>query len=94
MSLKIDYVKMSNKDEAYTKVKEFITPDLIAKFNVKAEFDYNEADKKIKAKGKGFDFALDFQEDHVNLDLKLSLLLKPLKGKVLDALERQVNKII
>lgn len=94
MEVKIDYKNMTSRDQAYDTVKDFITPELIAKFNVKADIDYNDAGKLVKAKGKGFDFSLDFADDHVLLALKLSILLRPLKGKILSALERQVKKVI
>ena len=41
MDLRINFNKNSNKEEAYEAVKGAITPELLAKFQVKATLDYN-----------------------------------------------------
>ena len=51
MDLKVDYQNSKDKKEAYQKVKAAITPEVIGKFNVKADFDYKE-NEKISASGK------------------------------------------
>jgi hypothetical protein len=92
MGLKIDYKQVTNADEAYKKVKELITPEYIAKFQVKADIAYNDAAKTVTAKGSGFKLDLCFLEQHCDLDLDLSFLLKPLKGKILEKIEGQIKK--
>lgn len=94
MSIKIDYKQVENKDQAFDAFKENVTPEAIEKYQVKADFDYRKDQNKIQAKGKGFDFTVEFKEDHAALDLNLSFLLKPLKGKILDSLERQITRIL
>jgi hypothetical protein len=90
----VNYDKSQDKDEAFTNVKGLVTPQLMEKFQVKAQVDYNESDKVITAKGKGFELVCHFNDSACELDLKLSLMLKPFKNKVLEGLSRQVKKVI
>lgn len=92
MDLSIPYANVTNKDEAFGKAKEAITPEMLAKFQVKAEIEYG--DYQAKAKGKGFELTLDFTETSLDVKLDLSFLLKPLKSKVLEGLEKQIRKIV
>ncbi|MFT6631102.1 MAG: hypothetical protein ACJAS4_001049 [Bacteriovoracaceae bacterium] len=92
MDLRINYDKNTNKEEAYEAVKLAITPELLAKFQVKATLDYSE--DLISAKGKGFKLDLGFEPDACTVKIDLSFLLKPLKGKVLEGIEKQLNRII
>jgi hypothetical protein len=94
MSLEVRYEKVASSSEAWDAVKSHITPELIAKFKVKADVDYNEANKKIKAKGKGFELNINLLDDKAVADIKLSLLLKPLKGKVLEGIEKQLKRVV
>ena len=92
MDLSVPYSVSSNPDEAYKNAQAQITPEYIAKFNVKADINYDEASKKIEASGKGFTLTLSFKDSETHADLKLSLLLKPLKGKILETIERKLSK--
>ncbi|MEA9358100.1 polyhydroxyalkanoic acid system family protein [Bacteriovorax sp. PP10] len=92
MSLKIDYKQITDADQAYAKVKELITPEYIAKFQVKADINYDDVKKQVTAKGSGFKLDLCFLEKHCEVDLDLSFLLKPLKGKILEKIEGQIKK--
>jgi hypothetical protein len=92
MSLKIDYQKITNADDAYAKVKTIITPEYIEKFQVKADVTYDDAKKLVTAKGSGFTLTLCFLPQYCETDLDLSFLLKPLKGKILEKIEGQIKK--
>ncbi len=92
MGLKIDYENLKTSEEAYQKVKTLITPEYIEKFQVKAEIKYDDANKKVSAKGSGFTLILCFYDQHCDVDLDLSFLLKPLKSKILEKVERQIKK--
>ncbi|AUN98180.1 hypothetical protein DOM21_10335 [Bacteriovorax stolpii] len=92
MSLKIDYNNLTNSADAYEKVKKLITPEYIEKFQVKADIKYDDAGKKVTAKGSGFTLELCFFDKHCDVDLDLSFLLKPLKGKILEKIEGQIKK--
>lgn len=94
MSLKVNYNKVSTKEEAYAAVKGHITPELMEKFKVKAKVDYNEFAHKIVANGKGFELNIELLDDHVTATIKLSLVLRPLKGKVLDGIEKQLKHVV
>lgn len=92
MGLKIDYNNVTNADDAYKKVKTLITPEYIQKFQVKADVTYDDTKKKVTAKGSGFTLELCFFEQNCDVDLDLSFLLKPLKGKILEKIEGQIKK--
>lgn len=94
MDKKINYQKCASKEEAYSAVKAAITPETIEKFKVSADLEYLDGQNKINAKGKGFDLKIDFLEDSVELDLSLSFMLKPFRGKILEGLEKQLNRIV
>jgi len=94
MCKEVKYEKCANADEAWIAVKSHITPELIEKFKVKADVDYMEAQKKIKAKGKGFELNIDLLDDRARAEIKLSLLLKPLKGKILEGIEKQLKRVV
>lgn len=92
MGMKIHYQSSSSAEEAYTKARKVITPEYIEKFQVKADLTYDDAGKKVTAKGSGFTLVLCFMQDHCDLDLDLSFLLRPLKGKIIEKLEGQIKK--
>jgi hypothetical protein len=94
MSLKVNYEKVTSKSEAYTAVKGHITPELIEKFKVKAKVDYQESKSKIVAIGKGFELNISLLDDCAEATIKLSLLLRPLKGKILDGIEKQLKRVV
>lgn len=45
-------------------------------------------------RGKGVSGTITVEETRVALELKLSLMLKPLKGKIREGIERQVDKAL
>ena len=94
MSVEIRYNNLSNKDQAYEAVKSRVDEEMMRKFKVKAKVTPSDADKKIKAKGKGFELTLNFLEDKVVADISLSLLLRPLKSKINSELEKELGKVL
>lgn len=94
MSTKINYTKVTSAAEAFQKVKENITPETMEKYKVSADFDYQEAQNRIIAKGKGFELKMNFLADHATIDLDLSFLLKAFKQKITDSLEKQISRVI
>jgi hypothetical protein len=92
MSLKIDYKQITDADEAYAKVKTLITAEYVEKFQVKADVKHDDAKKIVTAKGAGFTLTLCFLPNHCDVDLDLSFLLKPLRGKILEKIEGQIRK--
>lgn len=92
--LNIQYSKVQDKDEAFQKVKAAITPETVERFKVKADFDYDDSSREIKAKGKGFELWMNFSENEAHVKLKLSMLLKPFHGKIMEGLEKQLKRVI
>ena len=63
-------------------------------FPVKIDFWFNDDDKIISGKGKGFQISLEFNEKDLDLFLDLSFLLKPAKKKILSSIENELSKYI
>jgi hypothetical protein len=92
MDLKIPYAA-NNKQAAYNSAKTLI-PDVIQKFGVKADVNCKDADTCITAKGTGFTAEITFKETEATVKLDLGFLLKPLKGKILETIEKQIKKVV
>lgn len=93
MDLKIPYANITDKKKAYDAAKSHVNQS-IEKFGVKADVKYDDTNLKVDAKGKGFSAFIAFEDDYVSVSLDLSFLLKPLKGKILETLEKQFKKVI
>lgn len=93
MDLKVPYGKVTDKKQAYELAKKHV-PEAISKFGVKANVDFDDAATSMKAKGTGFDVKISFTDKEVQVSVDLSFLLKPLKGKVLETLEKQLKKVV
>lgn len=94
MGLKISYKNVTNRDEAYLKVKTLITPDYIQKFQVKADLKYDDDKKIVTATGSGFTLNMHFLDTCCDVDIELSLILRALKSKILAKIEDQISKNI
>jgi hypothetical protein len=94
MGKKIDYKKAKSNQEAYDLVKNNITAEKIQKFKVNAELKYYPENNKIVASGTGFTLTMVFRDSRVEMDLDLSFILKPLRGKIEGALENEIQKVV
>jgi hypothetical protein len=92
VSNKIEYKQVKSKDEAFLKMKGLMTPEYISKFQVKVELAFNEDKKEVTATGQGFKMTMKFFDTCCDIDLELSLLLRPLKSKILGKVEHQIEK--
>ena len=94
MDLKKAYKQVADKDEAFEKIKQVITPAYLAQFKVQTDIQYDKKSYCMTGKGKGFTLNLSFQDDHLDVDLELAFLLKAFKPKILASIEEQVDKVI
>lgn len=92
MAHSVRYTKSNNPDEAFEAAKGQITADYLQKWNVNADISYDKPAHKISAKGKGFDLSLTFKESETLLDVNLSLMLKPFKGKIVSTIEEKLKR--
>lgn len=92
--MKIPYSKVQSSEEAFSKVKELITPEYVKKFGIKSELTYDEAGKKIISKGKGFTLTVSFHEDACECDLDLSFMMKAFAGPVMKKIEAEVKQYL
>ena len=92
MDLKIPYGS-SNKTQAFQAAKKLV-PEALGKFGVTADVKFDEAAHSLVAKGTGFEAKITFTDSEAQVKVDLGFLLKPLKGKVLEALEKQIKKVV
>jgi hypothetical protein len=92
MDLSVTYKVATNQEEAFGLAKAQITPEYVEKFNVKTDISYDEGAGNMVATGKGFTLTLSFDDNKCDVTLKLSMLLRPLKKKILETIERKLNK--
>jgi hypothetical protein len=93
MELKIPYSQITDKKLGYDKAKQLI-PDVITKFGVKADVKNDDATSSLVAKGSGFEAKIQFLENEAVVSLDLGFLLKPLKGKIMETIEKQIKKVV
>ncbi|MES2525995.1 MAG: polyhydroxyalkanoic acid system family protein [Bdellovibrionota bacterium] len=93
MELKIPYTNITDKAKGYEEAKKRI-PEVIQKFGVKADVKTDDANHSFTAKGTGFEAKLHFQEKEVVVTVDLGFLLKPLKGKITEVIEKQIKKVV
>lgn len=93
MDLKVPYANVTDKKQAYEAAKKLV-PEALAKFGVKADVKQDDAATTLVAKGSGFEAQIAFTDGEAQVKVDLGFLLKPLKGKVLEALERQIKKVV
>ena len=92
MDLKIPYGN-NDKKKAFEAAKKLV-PEALGKFGVSADVKTDEAAHSLTAKGSGFEAKIVFTDTEAQVKVDLGFLLKPLKGKVLEALEKQIKKVV
>jgi hypothetical protein len=93
MELRIPYTQITDKNKGYEEAKKRI-PEVIQKFGVKADVKTDDANHSFTAKGTGFEAKLTFLEKEVVVNVDLGFLLKPLKGKITEVIEKQIKKVV
>ena len=71
-----------------------VIPEVIAKFGVKADVKTDDSTTTLSAKGTGFEAKIEFKETEALVKVDLGFLLKPLKGKILETIEKQIKKVV
>ena len=93
MELKVPYSQITDKKQGYEQAKKLI-PEVIQKFGVNADVKNDDANTSLSAKGSGFEAKIEFRETEAVVNVDLSFLLKPFKGKILDTIEKQIKKVV
>ena len=93
MDLKVPYANITDKKQGFDAAKKLI-PDVIAKFGVKADTKIDDGSSTIEAKGTGFNASIKFTETEALVKVDLNFLLKPLKSKILETIEKQLKKVV
>lgn len=92
MDLSVTYQNATNQAEAFEIAKQEITAEYIAKYKVNPVIEYKTDEAIIEAIGKGFTLTLVFTQERCEVSIKLSLLLRALKGKILDGVQRKLER--
>lgn len=93
MDLKVPYSKITDKKQGYEAAKRLI-PEVISRFNVKADIQNDDTYSILSAKGSGFEARIEFTESEAIVSVDLGFLLKPFKGKILETIEKQIKKVV
>jgi len=93
MDLKVPYAQITDKKQSYEEAKKVI-PEVISKFGVKADVKTDDSTTTLSAKGSGFEAKIEFKETEAIVKVDLGFLLKPLKGKILETIEKQIKKVV
>ncbi|MCY4643511.1 MAG: polyhydroxyalkanoic acid system family protein [Bacteriovoracales bacterium] len=88
----VPYTKCASKEKAFEVVREG-TAKALAKFKVEAAITDNGQDE-IYAKGKGIDLKARFEDDRVEISLKLSLVLKVFQSKIEETIQKSMEEIV
>ncbi len=92
--LKVAYKTVKDKEEAFKKIKNYITPALFAKYNINPQIEYRQASNEILAQGKGFDLKILFTDGDLGLDLNVGFFLTPFKQVILEKIEKEVRALV
>jgi hypothetical protein len=93
MELKVPYTNLTDKKSGYEQAKKLI-PDVITKFGVKADLKNDDTNNSLTAKGPGFEAKIEFRDTEAVVNLDLGFLLRPLKGKIMETIEKQIKKVV
>ena len=89
------YQNSSSGDDAFSlAMKALDRAEKENVFPVKVDFWFNDQDRKISGKGKGFEISLEFNESALDIFLDLSFFLRPAKKKILSSIENELSKYI
>jgi len=90
----INFKIAKNKKEAFLIVKKNLTPKYLSQFKIEVELEYNAKKLEISACGNGFKLEIKFEDNYVSYALDLSLIYRPFKNKIVEALIKQLTQVI
>ena len=92
----VSYHKVSSANEGYKLASQILQgEEAKSKFPVKIDFSFIDGpEPKVIGTGKGFEVTLRFSESKVFVELNLKLMLKPLRGRILDSLTDEIKRIL
>lgn len=90
------YNKATSAKEGFELASSFLNgPGARSKFPVAIDFSFIEGEyPQVIGKGKGFEIILSFYDQQVSIELRLKLMLKPLRGKIIDALTDEIKRVL
>jgi len=94
MKLEIPYQNVTNKEDAFKKLKGLLHPDTFAQYGLKCDVRSDEYRCSADASGKGFDVNLECLDDKAIVEINLSFMLKPFKNKIADTIERKAKSLL
>ena len=90
--INVEYKQSKNQKIAFNKAKKRLSPNLFKQYKIEVDLSFDDENFQILGTGKGFDVSCYFYNDHLQFDVNLSLLLRPLKGKIESSILKELEK--
>ena len=89
----LNYSQVSGPKDAFKKAKSTLD-DVEKKGNipVPVSFSYEEERGEISGKGKGFEISIHFKEQTAEVNLSLSMMLRPFRSKIILSIEKALKE--
>ena len=90
------YYKAQNAQEGFNLATQFLEGhEAKSKFPIEIDFSFIGGEcPQIIGRGNGFEVVLSFYEQEVSINLTLKLMLRPLKGKIIDTLSDEIKRVL
>ena len=90
------YNKANNAQQGFDLASKFLkSSEAKSKFPVEIDFSFiTGPSPQVIGKGKGFEVVLSFYDVEVAINLKLKLMLRPLKGKIINTLTDEIKRVL
>lgn len=92
MDLSVKYKQVMTSSEAYEVATKEITQEYIDSFGMAVDVSRDQSRSTISAKGKGFELTLCFKDYECEVSLDLSFMFRPFKGKILEGIQKKLEK--
>lgn len=95
--LNLKYQHCTNADDAFQVVASTLEASkekLVAQIKQKVQISYQQDTKQIFLLGSGFTLQVSFLPQQLEGDLELSLLLRPFRSKIIQAIEKEISKVV
>ena len=89
--IKLVYKHNTNLDDAKKGVKDLVDDFVQSQGSLIKETKWSNNETRCEFKGKGFSGSFEVDEEKIYFELDLSFLLKGLKGKITQQIEKKVK---
>lgn len=90
----VPYTRVQGREEAFRAVEQAPLKELMAGYKIAADIHYDKSSWRISVDDDKFSLELTMEEDGARGELRLSLLLRPLRKTVLKILREELEKVL